>query len=137
MSFWKEGGLNYLADIGDLDGVRRLLDSGVPVDFIENGRFSDSPLQVASCNGHLAVVKLLLERGANVNHLDNDCFSPVTAAAAACQWKVLRLLAERGGDFQRRDATGRSGFDYLGRCRSERIKAKIEGIPAARIGPQR
>ena len=132
MSFWKEGGLTQLADSGDVEGVRRLLDSGVPVDFIENGRFSDSPLQVASRNGHLAVVTLLLERGANVNHIDNDCFSPVTAAAAARQWKVLRLLAERCGDLQRRDATGRSGFDYLGCCRSPRIKAEIDGILAAR-----
>jgi ankyrin repeat protein len=129
MSFWKEGGLTQLAEVGDLDGVRRLLNAGVPVDFIENGRFSDSPLQVACRNGHLNIAKLLLERGANV------CFSPVTAAGGARQWEVLGLLAENGGDFQCRDATGRSGVDYLRRCRSPRIRAEIEGILAKRTSP--
>ena len=75
-----EGGLNQLARSGDLAGVLRLLDSGVPVDFIENGRFSDSPLMEAARGGHLEVMQLLLDRGADVNHSDNDSFTPVTAA---------------------------------------------------------
>ena len=89
MSFWMEGGLNQLARSGDLAGVRRLLDSGVPVDFIENGRFSDSPLMETARGGHLEVMQLLIDRGANVNHTDNDCFTPVTAAGGSEQWHCV------------------------------------------------
>ena len=132
MSFWTIGGLTQCAADGDVAGVERLLDSGAPVDFIENGRYNDSPLQVAAHGGHLAVVQLLLARGANVNHFDNDGFSPVTAATAARKWAVAECLAEHGGDFSRYDATGRCGLDYLKQCRSKARRAKIVAILAGR-----
>lgn len=136
MSFWIIGGITQCAADGDLAGVERLLDGGVPVDFIENGRYNDSPLQVAARGGHLAVVKLLLSHGANVNHFDNDLFSPVTAATAARSWAVAECLAEHGGDFSRCDATGRCGLDYLKQCRSKARRAKIEAILSERaVGP--
>ena len=128
MSFWKEGGLTQLAQDGELAGVERLLDAGVPVDYIENGRFSDTPLQVAARGGHLEVVQLLLRKGAHVNHVDNDCFSPVTAAAGAHQWKVVKCLVEHGGNFAVPDATGKCGHDYLKRCRSKRLLSEIKTI---------
>lgn len=133
MSFWTIGGITQCAADGDLAGVERLLDGGVPVDFIENGRYNDSPLQVAARGGHLAVVQLLLARGANVNHCDNDGFSPVSAATAARKWAVAECLAEHGGDFQHYDATGRCGLDYVKQCRSKARRAKIEAILRGRV----
>lgn len=121
-----------MARAGDLAGVRRLLDSGVPVDFIENGRFSDSPLMEAARGGHLEVMQLLLDRGANVNHADNDCFTPVTAAGGSGQWKALRFLAENGGNFEYVDATGNCGMDYLRLCRSKQMRREIEDIISRR-----
>ena len=128
MSFWMEGGLNQLARSGDLAGVLRLLDSGVPVDFIENGRFSDSPLMEAARGGHLEVMQLLLDRGADVNHSDNDSFTPVTAAGGSEQWLALRLLARHGGNFESLDATGHCGLDYLRQCPSKLMRKEIEDI---------
>jgi len=132
MSFWKDGELTHLASIGELEAVRQKLDAGAAVDVIENGRFNDTPLQVAARHGHLAVARLLLERRANVNHVDNDGFSPVTAAAAGPHWDVLKLLAEWGGDFDNVDSTGMSGRKALGRCRSRRRREAIESILASR-----
>lgn len=132
MGMWKEGELTHLASIGELEAVRQKLDSGVPVDVIENGRFNDTPLQVAARQGHLAVVRLLLEHQANVNHIDNDGFSPVTAAAAGPHWEVLQLLAEWGGDFDNVDSSGMSGRKALARCRSRRRRETIESILASR-----
>jgi ankyrin repeat protein len=126
------GGLTKLASEGDEGGVRRMLDEGTPVDVIDNGRFNVTPLQVAARSGHLGVVQLLLERGADVNHVDNDGFSPVTYAAEARKWAVVKVLAEHGGDFGVSDATGRNGFDYLRRCRGRRIRAEIEAVLAQR-----
>ena len=121
-------GFTKLAEDGDEGGVRRMLEQGTPVDVIDNGRFNVTPLQVAARSGHLEIVKILLAAGANVNHVDHDGFSPVTSAAGAKKWSVVKILAEHGGDFRIYDATGRNGYDYLGRCRGKRIRADIEAV---------
>lgn len=60
--------LMYLANDGDLDGIRELLDSGTDVNFHDtDGRTS---LHVAACQGRPDVVELLLERGADVDVQD-------------------------------------------------------------------
>jgi ankyrin repeat protein len=125
-------GITRLAEEGDVEGVRRMLDAGTPVDSIDNGRFNVTPLQVAARGGHLELVELLLARGANVNHSDHDDFSPVTSAARAGRWAVVKVLAEHGGDFHKRDGHGKSGHDYLRRCRGKRNRA---AIAAALAGP--
>lgn len=60
--------LMYLASEGNLEGIKQLLDSGTNVNF----RDSDdrTALHVAVCQGHTDVVRLLLERGAEVDRKD-------------------------------------------------------------------
>ncbi|AMV36427.1 ankyrin repeat domain-containing protein [Planctomyces sp. SH-PL62] len=121
-------GLTKLAAEGDEAGVRRMLDEGAPVDVVTDGPSNMTPLQVAAKEGHLEVVKLLLERGADVNHVDEKGFTPVTTAARASEWQVLKVLAEHGGDFRTPDKTRRNGHDYLRRCRGQRTRARIQTI---------
>lgn len=128
-------GLTKLAQEGDEAGVRRMLEAGTPVDIIDNGRFNMTPLQVAAHAGHLEIVKLLLAAGANVNHVDHDDFTPVTSAARAGKWAVLKVLAEHGGDFHKCDGHGKSGYEYLKRCRGKRNREAIEAVLAQRAGP--
>lgn len=60
--------LMYLANDGDVDGIREILDSGTDVNFQDtDGRTS---LHIAACQGKLDVVELLLERGAEVDVQD-------------------------------------------------------------------
>lgn len=58
--------LLYAAAAGDVDQVRQLLDMGVPVDWDQLGY--PPPLYVATLMDQKEVVRLLLERGADVNH---------------------------------------------------------------------
>lgn len=60
--------LMYLANGGDLEGIRELLDSGVDVNFkdIDDRR----ALHVSACQGFTEVVALLLDRGAEIDPKD-------------------------------------------------------------------
>lgn len=60
--------LMYLANEGDLEGIRELLDSGIDVNFrdIDNR----TALHVAACQGYSEIVDLLLRRGAEIDPKD-------------------------------------------------------------------
>ena len=60
--------LMYVANEGDLDGIRELLDSGVHVNFKDID--DRTALHVAACNGLTDVVSLLLDRGADLDPKD-------------------------------------------------------------------
>ena len=60
--------LMYMANEGDLDGIKELLDSGSDVNFRDiDGR---TALHIAACQGQTDVVELLLQRGAEVDPED-------------------------------------------------------------------
>lgn len=60
--------LMYLANEGDIDGIKKMLDSGTNVDYRDiDGR---TALHVAACQGRTDVVELLLNRGAKVVSMD-------------------------------------------------------------------
>lgn len=60
--------LMYLANEGDLEGIKELLDSGVDLNFKDID--DRSALHIAACQGYTDVVALLLESGADVNCKD-------------------------------------------------------------------
>lgn len=60
--------LMYLANEGDLDGIKELLDSGIDVNFCDID--DRTALHVAACQGLNDVVKLLIDRGAKVDTKD-------------------------------------------------------------------
>ena len=66
------GDLHDAAERGDIDEVCRLLDSGVPVDELDDG--DETALHGAAAFGHAEVVRLLLERGAAVDQTDGSQF---------------------------------------------------------------
>jgi ankyrin repeat protein len=57
--------LRDAAEAGKLDKVIRELENGTPIDCTSYAS-GKSALHIASANGHHEVVKVLLERGANV-----------------------------------------------------------------------
>ncbi len=97
-----EGGtlLAEFAGNGNTDGVRHLLDLGVPVTaFYEKGDdyFGIAPhstaLHVAAWRARPATVKVLIERGAPIDATDGRGQTPLALAVRACvdsYWKERR-----------------------------------------------
>ncbi|KAG5544866.1 hypothetical protein RHGRI_017357 [Rhododendron griersonianum] len=86
--------LMYLANEGDSEGIRELLDSGTDVNFKDvDGR---TALHVAACQGRTDVVQLLLRRGADVNLEDRWGSTPFADAIFYKNHEVIKLLEEHG-----------------------------------------
>ena len=60
----KPRGLSGHISLGDVEAVRKDLDSGYPVNVAIGGR---TPLVDAALKGNVDIVRLLLERGADIN----------------------------------------------------------------------
>ncbi|PKA65344.1 Serine/threonine-protein kinase HT1 [Apostasia shenzhenica] len=86
--------LMYLANEGDLGGIRELLDSGVDVNFKDiDGR---TALHVAACQGFLEVVEVLLEKGAKVDPEDRWGSTPLADAIHYQNNEVIKVLENHG-----------------------------------------
>ncbi|KAL4779767.1 ankyrin repeat-containing domain protein [Aspergillus varians] len=83
------------------DIVKRMLDLGADVDATEDDQ---TILETAACYGRLALVKLLLDRGASYPFMENRPRTPLCAAAAGGHADVVKIFLDR--DESEQDAHG-------------------------------
>jgi ankyrin repeat protein len=82
--------LRQAATRGDLGELRSRLDTGVDIDSRDaDGR---TALMLATLNGRLGAVQLLLARGANREIADTSGVTPLAAALAAHQTAIAQAL---------------------------------------------
>lgn len=98
-----EAELVYAARIGDQRLVEALLCQGVSANCQQDRR---TPLQLAAIGGHLAVVKALLENGADPNMTDWHGRTPLHHAVLSGKEEVVKLLLDYGVDLNLKDRNG-------------------------------
>ncbi|KAK7276787.1 hypothetical protein RIF29_17933 [Crotalaria pallida] len=87
-------GLMYMANEGDLLGMKELLDSGTDVNYKDiDGR---TALHVAACQPRTDVVDLLLQQGASVDPQDRWGSTPLADAMYYKNHHVVKLLEKHG-----------------------------------------
>jgi ankyrin repeat protein len=96
--------INTAASIGDLERVTELLDRDPSLanrvsEYVTYYMGSGAPLRNAAARGHIEIVKLLLERGADPN-LPEEGIAPhghaLYSAVYSGHYEVAKLLLERG-----------------------------------------
>lgn len=98
------GRLVNAARSGDLDGVRKAIAAGEPVDQPSIGGMS--ALHWAAREGNVEVVAALVEGSANPNLPNKAGKTPVALAAESGQLEVLEFLVGKGGDIAHTDEIG-------------------------------
>jgi serine/threonine-protein phosphatase 6 regulatory ankyrin repeat subunit B len=73
---------------------------------VENDEYGWTPLHEAADNGHVEIVRLLLQNGAEVNARGVWDMTPLHEAACNGHIDILHLLVENGANLEAQDNTG-------------------------------
>ncbi|MEA3443125.1 MAG: ankyrin repeat domain-containing protein [Bacteroidota bacterium] len=98
---WKgQTALDIACTIGYDTIVWMLLDYGSEIDPVDTNYLStgNTPLIIATQNGHFNVVKLLVESGANIHHLNKKGFNALHVASVYGRDSIAGYLIEKGAD---------------------------------------
>lgn len=119
--------LHSAVQLGDEESVRSLLDAGADAN-ARDGRYGWSPLFLSllswdgwSEEGPL----LLLERGADINSVDNEGWTPLHYAADVGLKDAVVWLSENGADITARNNRGRTPLDVAKRRGNSEIVALL------------
>jgi ankyrin repeat protein len=142
--------LIHAARTGSLDTITRLLDSGADVD--QAGPTGDdwdaTPLQHAILARQAGAVRLLLERGADPNHVASpNAPAPLLLAAGDTDPTFVNLLLAHGADPTIEDENGTTPLSravsagtfhgpdrpMFGGCRVETVRALLAHDPTLRL----
>lgn len=59
----------------------------------------ESPLTLAACGGHVELAALLIERGANIEEVNDEGYTPLMEAAREGHDEMVALLLSHGKGF--------------------------------------
>jgi ankyrin repeat protein len=109
--------LHSAAYYGKFEVVQKLIEYGADID--ARDQYGRTPLYWASGGHHFkdgSVLRLLLERGADVNaRAAHDGSTPLHRASAWWALEVVRLLLEHGADVEAANVDGNTPLQVVGK----------------------
>ncbi len=108
MGGWEQTQLNYYSEHGMTSSVVRMLGMrSIDVEARQGGREDGlTCLMTAARDGHLAICRLLIDKGAQLEAKDMLSSTPLHWAAIEGHVEIVRLLCDRGADVEARDRWG-------------------------------
>lgn len=90
-----DGSFHTYAVAGDTEGLKAYLESHAEAQVDTKDEYGYTALHMASDRGHIEIVKLLLDRGANSSIKDTDGFTALELAQVAEHDEVVQILDSR------------------------------------------
>ena len=87
----------YFASVCGFSGLANYIIYAHGEDVNAKSGYHETPLRAASYKGHMDVVRVLLEHGANINTIDKKN-TPLSSAYDGKHLEIMRLLLEHGAD---------------------------------------
>lgn len=100
--------LHHAARAGWLDDIEAELEAGEDIDVRTGDDWTWTPLHIASMSEHVSVVRLLLDRGADINALDGRGNTALMLAIHAKRIETAYLLLDAGADTRVTNRSGRT-----------------------------
>jgi ankyrin repeat protein len=105
--------LGFAAHFGQKDAVLTLLEYGVDINALSHSKLSFIPSNTAlhaaiagNKSDVVNVVKVLIQKGAEINAVDSNEHTPIQAAAFEGNIEIAQLLIENGADISRKSGFG-------------------------------
>lgn len=119
--------LHDAAESGDLEGLKKALNSGNRVD-ASNGEPRATPLMLACKAGHVEVVKYLLGKGGSLYYQDKEGNYPLHYAAMCADPGALNLLLEWQGNTGLTNLAGKTASDIARELGNEAVVLALANV---------
>jgi len=113
------------AKVNDIETLKNAFLRGTGVD--QRDKYYKTPLMIACLEGHIEMVKFLIEHNADVNAKDNFKWSPLHFACHAGQLDIVQFLLDKGAELDAQ--TTNSGTPLM-----RAIESSREGVVSFLIG---
>ncbi len=112
---------------GDLREVRKLLDFGINANWWASRYNHETALHASAQEGFADILKLLLDRGADVNASTKIGATPLMRAARNGRSEIVRVLLRSRADVQMKDSKGLTALHYAAEMgRDETMKLLLQ-----------
>jgi ankyrin repeat protein len=106
-----------------------LVENGADPNFISTNHHAQAiPLFTAMKRKSPAMVKLLLEHGADFKIEGSDDLTPLQFAACSGNLEILKLILAKDNDIYKKDDDGNNSLDLAKQCKNKEVEIYLEDL---------